>query len=175
MPLTPVGQKPVILAEVTRIWLAARHRVRFAALRCPDFYGPHVQVSHLGVSAFGELAKGKAAQIVVPVDIPYDFTDAPNIARAVISLFDAPDDAFGQARSMPCAPIRTLHEIFKLGADAIEQGLKLMTIPCWLLPLAGVLMRFMKEGVDVGFTWDRPYHLDASKFKRCFWSDVPPF
>jgi hypothetical protein len=50
-----------------------------------------------------------------------------------------------------------------------------MAVPFWLLPLAGLFSRFMKEVADVGFTWDRPYHVDASKFKRRFWSDVTPF
>lgn len=38
-----------------------------------------------------------------------------------------------------------------------------------------LFIRFMKEVADVGFTWDRPYAVDASKFKRRFWSDVTPF
>ena len=38
MPLSSAGDKPAILAEVTRIWMAAKGRVRVAALRRPDFY-----------------------------------------------------------------------------------------------------------------------------------------
>jgi nucleoside-diphosphate-sugar epimerase len=175
MPLTTVGEKPVILAEVTRIWMAARNRVRFAALRCPDFYGPGVAVSHLGASAFGEIAKGKPALMLAPPDTLHDFAYAPDIARAAITLLDAPDDAFGQVWNMPCAPIRTPRDILRLGADASGLPLKMMVVPLWLLPLAGVFSRFMKEVADVGFTWDRPYHVDAAKFKRRFWSDVTPF
>ena len=25
------------------------------------------------------------------------------------------------------------------------------------------------------FTWDRPYHVDATKFAKAFWSDATPF
>lgn len=175
MPLTTVGEKPVILADVTRIWMAARNRVRFAALRCPDFYGPGVSISHLGASAFGELAKGKAALMLAPPDTPHDFAYAPDIARAAITLLDGPDDVFGQVWNMPCAPTRTPREILKLGADAIDLPLRVVAVPLWLLPLAGLFSRFMKEVADVGFTWDRPYHVDASKFKNRFWSDVTPF
>jgi nucleoside-diphosphate-sugar epimerase len=175
MPLTTFGEKPAILAEVTRIWMAARSRVRFAALRCPDFYGPGIAVSHLGASAFGELARGKAALMLAPPDTPHDFAYAPDIARAAITLLDAPDEAFGQVWNMPCAPIRTPRDILRLGADAIGVPLKTMVIPLWLLPVLGFFSRFIKEVVDVGFTWDRPYHVDAGKFKRRFWSDVTPF
>ena len=177
MPLTDRGEKPAILAEVTRVWMAASEagRVRLAALRCPDFYGPGVEISHLGASAFGPLARGQAAQLVAPPDTPHDFAYVPDIARAVVSLLDAPDDAFGQVWNMPCAPTRTPREILRIGADAIGVKLKIMAIPLWLLPLFGLASRFMKEVVDVGFTWDRPYHVDAHKFTSRFWSDVTPF
>jgi nucleoside-diphosphate-sugar epimerase len=175
MALATVGEKPVILADVTRIWMAARNRVRFAALRCPDFYGPGVAVSHLGASAFGEVAKGNAALMLAPPDTPHDFAYAPDIARAAITLLDAPDDAFGQAWNMPCAPTRTPRDILRLGADAIGSPLKMRVVPLWLLPLGGIFSRFVKEVADVSFTWDRPYHVDAGKFKRRFWSNVTPF
>jgi hypothetical protein len=48
-------------------------------------------------------------------------------------------------------------------------------VPLWLLPLLGVFSTFMREVADVGFTWDRPYVVDGSKFKQRFWSDVTPY
>ncbi len=177
MPLTGAGEKPAILAEATRIWRTAAQagRVRMAALRCTDFYGPGVAVSHLGAVAFGNLASGKVAQLLAPPDTPHDFAYVPDIARAVVSLLDAPDDAFGQVWNMPCAPTRTPREILRLGAEAIGARLRIMAIPLWLTPVFGLASRFMKEVADVGFTWDRPYQVDASKFSSRFWSDVTPF
>ncbi len=175
MPLTTLGNKPAILAETTRIWQAATDRVRLAALRCTDFYGPGVAVSHLGAGAFGELARGKAAQLVVPPDTLHDFAYVPDIARATVTLLDAPDDVFGQVWNMPCAPIRTPRAILRLGAEAIGVSPKVLAIPFRLLPLIGLGSRFMKEVADVGFTWDRPYHVDATKFTTRFWADVTPF
>jgi len=60
-------------------------------------------------------------------------------------------------------------------ADAIGVPLRVTAVPLWLLPLLSVFVRFMKEVADVGFTWDRPYQVDASEFQRRFWSDVTPF
>jgi hypothetical protein len=68
---------PVILAKVAGIWQVARDRIRVATLRCSDFYGPGVAVLHLGALAFGELAKNKPAQLLVPSDIPHDFAYVP--------------------------------------------------------------------------------------------------
>jgi nucleoside-diphosphate-sugar epimerase len=177
MPLSEAGAKPAILAEVTRIWQEAARtgRVRFAALRCTDFYGPGVPVSHLGSSAFGPLAKGGRAFLLAPPDTPHDFAYVPDIARAVLTLLDAPDDAYGQAWNMPCAPTRTPREILTLGAKALGVKPKLLAIPLALLPLLGRFVPFMREVADVGFTWDRPYIVDGSKFRRRFGFETTPY
>lgn len=137
MPLTARGAKPAIRSEVTRIWMAAAGRVRIAALRCPDFYGPHVPVSHLGSSAFGPLARGKPAVLIVPPDTPHDFAYVPDIARAVVTLLDAPDDAYGQAWNMPCAPIRTPRDILRLGAEALGVRPRVWAVPFQASAAAG--------------------------------------
>jgi nucleoside-diphosphate-sugar epimerase len=174
MPLCDEGGKPAVLAKTTRIWQAASDRVRFAALRCSDFYGPGVAVSYLGATGLGQTAKGKPAQLISP-DTPHDFAYVPDIARAAITLLDAPDDAFGQAWNMPCAPTRTPREILTLGAAAIGQSPKVMAIPLWSLPLGGLILRFLWEVADVSFTWDRPYLVDSSKFLRRFGFMPTPF
>ncbi len=177
MPLTAKGAKPAILSQVTRIWQAAATagRIRLAALRATDFYGPGVPVSHVGSSGLGALAQGKPAFLVAPPDTPHDFAYVPDIARAVITLLDAPDDAYGQVWNMPCAPTLTPRQILRLGADALGIKLRVFAIPLSLLPLLGLVMPFLREVADVGFTWDRPYRVDATKFTRRFWSDVTPF
>jgi nucleoside-diphosphate-sugar epimerase len=176
MPLTSQREKPAILSEVTRIWAAAAvaGRVRMAALRATDFYGPGVPVSHLGSSAFGALAKGKPALLLAPPDTLHDFCYVPDIARAVVTLLDAPDDAYGQVWNMPCAPTMTPRQILTLGAKALQVKLKIRAIPLGLLPFLGLFSPFIREVADVSFTWDRPYVVDASKFKTRFWSDVTP-
>jgi nucleoside-diphosphate-sugar epimerase len=168
MALSTASAKAVSLIEATDIWMAARNRVRFAALRCPDFYGPGVEVSHIGDNAFGALARGKTALLLAPPDTPHDFAYAPDIARAVVTLFDASDDAYGQVWNVPCAPTKTPREILKIGADATGARLKVLAIPLWLLPLLGFFDRFLKETWDVRYTWDRPYMVDGGKFTKRF-------
>jgi nucleoside-diphosphate-sugar epimerase len=175
MALTDRGGKPGVLAETTRIWMAASARVRFAALRCTDFYGPGVEVSHLGASALGELARGRSAQLIVPADIPHDFAYVPDIARAAVILLDAPDDAYGQVWNMPCAPTRTPRELLALAAAAIGARAGVMAIPFWLVSLSGLFVRFAREVTDVGFTWDRPYQVDGGKFAGRFAFAPTPF
>jgi nucleoside-diphosphate-sugar epimerase len=177
MPLTDFGIKPAVRAEITRIWMSASTagRVRIAALRAPDFYGPGVAQSHLGEIAFGALANGKRATLIAPPDTPHDFAYVPDIARAVLSLLDAPDDAFGQAWHVPCAPIRTPREILQLGATALGVKLRIGALPLWLLPVMGLGSPMMREIAEMRFQWDRPYRVDAHKFAARFWSDATPF
>jgi nucleoside-diphosphate-sugar epimerase len=177
MPLTDYGIKPAVRAHITRMWMSAvaAGRVRIAALRAPDFYGPGVTQSHLGDLAFGALANGKRATLIAPPDTPHDFAYVPDIARAVVTLLDAPDDVFGQAWHMPCAPIQTPREILQLGADALGVKLRITALPLWSLPIMGVGSPMLREMVEMRFQWDRPYRVDARKFAERFWSDVTPF
>ncbi len=178
MPLSDFGVKPAVRSEVTRLWMktAAAGRVRVTALRPPDFYGPGVTtVSHLGSLAFGALAKGTAAMLLAPPDTLHDFAYMPDIARAVVTLLEAPDDCFGQAWNMPCAPTTTPRKILELGAQALGVRLRVRAIPMALWPVLGLVMPFIREVNEMRFTFDRPYRVDATKFTTRFWSDVTPF
>ncbi len=177
MPLTSYGKKPAVRAEVTRIWQkAAREgRIRFAALCAPDFYGAGVGRSHIGDTGLAAIARGKAATMLMNPDQPHAFAYMPDIARAVLSLLDAGDDAFNQVWHVPCAPTRTARELMQIGADAVGQKLKVMTIPGPVLSMLGLVVPFMREYAEMSFTWNRPYHVDATKFSRRFWSDATPF
>lgn len=175
MPLTSHGLKPRARAEVTRLWRAVTPRVKIVALRAPDFYGPGVTLSHMGDLVFGALGRGKAAQIIVPPDTLHDFAYVPDIARAVVLLLDAPDDAYGQAWHMPSAPIQTARAIIALGAAAIDAKPRLMVVPMVLQPLLGLFMPMLRELGEMRFQWDRPYAVDASRFAKRFNFVPTPF
>lgn len=175
--LTPYGVKPAARVEATRIWMAASEagRLRVAALRAPDFYGPGATQSHLGETAFGALAKGGKALVIGSPDTPHDFAYVPDFARAVVTLLDAPDDAFGQAWHIPCAPTRTPREIIALGAAALGVPPRVSRLPTPLVGPLGLFVPALREMREMRFQWDRPYRVDWSRFARRFWSDATPF
>ena len=177
MALTRFGVKPAVRAEVTRMWMkaAAERRILWAALRAPDFYGPGVDRSHLGGAAFAAIANGKAATLVLPPDTPHEMAYVPDIARAAVSLLDAPNEVFGQAWHTPCAPTLTPRQILAIGAQAVGQKLRITAMPPVALGVMGLFIPFFKEISEMSFTWDRPYHVDATKFANRFWSDPTPF
>ncbi|MEY4783193.1 MAG: hypothetical protein RIR41_1128 [Pseudomonadota bacterium] len=176
LPLADYGRKPAVRSAVTRMWQqAAREgRVRWAALRAPDFYGPGVRNSHMGDSGLAPVARGKAAQVLMTPDMPHAFAYVPDIARAVVTLLDAPDDAFNQTWHVPCAKAKSPREMLQIGADAAGVKLKMMVMPSPMLRLLGLFAPMMRELIEMRFTWNRPYHVDATKFARRFWSDATP-
>src|SRR5271165_719674 len=177
MPLTSFGIKPAARSAATRIWLASAEagRARIAALRAPDFYGPNVGLAFLGDASIGAMAKGKAAFFIGSPDLPHDFAYVPDSGRAAMTLLDAPDSAFGQAWHVPGAPTLTTREILQMAADVLGARLRLNTLPEGLLGAAGLFSPFLRELKEMRFTWNRPYHVDAPKFARTFWSDPTPF
>ncbi|OYY71676.1 NAD-dependent epimerase/dehydratase family protein [Sphingomonas sp. 28-63-12] len=173
MALSNQGRKPAARAQITRMWQADR-RVKVAALRAPDFYGPGVRLSHLGDTGLAAIARGKAAIFLFSPDQPHDYAYVPDIGRAVVTLLDADDDAFGQAWHMPCAPTLSSRAILAIGARHAGAKLRLTVIPAWLLALLAPIVSFVSEMREMHFQWDRSYKVDASKWSQRFWSDVTP-
>lgn len=174
MALSDTAGKPAARARITRMW-QQDERVKVAALRAPDFYGPGVRLSHIGDTGLAAIAKGKAAIFMFPPDQLHDYAYAPDIGRAMVTLLDADNDAFGRAWHMPCAPMRTSRAILALGAQQAGVKLRLYVIPLWLLALLTPMITFVRELREMRFQWDRPYQVDASKWTQRFWSDVTPF
>ncbi|HTV73062.1 MAG TPA: NAD-dependent epimerase/dehydratase family protein [Candidatus Acidoferrales bacterium] len=178
MPLTTYGRKPVVRAEVTRLWKSAHDsgRVRAVAVRASDFYGPGVPMSLM--STYGvvrQLAGNAAFTPYSPVDHPHDFAYVPDVARALLSLADAPDDAYGEAWHVPNAPTRTLREVLALSADLIGVPRRLVILPPATVPLIGLFVKEIGELQEMRFQWDRPYIVDSSKFAARFWGDATSF
>ncbi len=174
MPLSGKRRKPAARAAITRMW-QQDSRVKVAALRAPDFYGPGVLLSHVGETGLAAIARGKPAIFVFPPDQPHDYAYVPDIGRAVVTLLDAGDDAYGQAWHVPCAPTLTSREILAMGAAKAGVALRLRSIPGPLLKLITPYLAFLRELGEMKFQWDRPYRVDATKWTSRFWSDVTPF
>ena len=177
MPLSDLPLKPAARAAATRIWQAAakQGKIRFAALRAPDFYGPGVGLSALGDTSLGALAKGKAALWINDPDLPHDVAYVPDFARAVVTLLDAPDEAYNQAWHVPCAPTRRPRELLALAAQALDVPLKVRGLPFWAMRALSVFTPELGEFVEMRFQWDRPYRVGSAKFAARFWSDATPF
>lgn len=177
MPLTDYGRKPKIRADITRLWQTAHDagRVRAAAVRASDFYGPDVPNSPISTLGVARLIAGKPAMVLGNPDLPHDVTYVPDFARAVVTLADAPDDAYGQAWNVPNAPTRTLRALLALAAGLAGTRLRLRTMPGWIFPLLGLIRRDAYELAEMRFQTERPYRIDSSKFRNRFGMEPTSF
>ena len=177
MPLTNHGVKPRIRAEITRMWQAAHAagKVKVVAVRASDFYGPGVTQSVLGETGLAAMAKGKPAMLLGSADLLHDLAYVPDVARATITLLDAPMDAYGQAWHVPCAPTRTYRQVLQIGADTLGQPLTISVLPPIMMSILALFMPILREMKEMRFQSDRPYRVNASRFAQRFWSDATPF
>jgi nucleoside-diphosphate-sugar epimerase len=177
MPLTDFGHKPKVRAEITRLWQRAHSdgQVQAVAVRASDFYGPDVENSVLSNYGVQRLLQGKPALIPYSPDRPHDFTYVPDFAHALVSLLDAPADAYGQAWHVPNAPTQTLRSLLVKAAEKIGVAPKVSVMPRPMLHLVGLFNRQVYELIEMGFQTDRPYHVDASKFAGRFWANATNF
>lgn len=176
LPLTTYGRKPRARAKATRMWMqAAREgRVRWAALRSPDFYGPGVDRCHLGETGFGRMAAGKPALSIMPPELRHSYAYVPDIGRAVVTLLDAPDEDFNQAWHVPCAPAMTPREMLAIGAEAMGQAPRVSAMPGWMVALLALASPLMRELHEMRFTWSGDYIVDDSRWRARFWDDPTP-
>jgi nucleoside-diphosphate-sugar epimerase len=177
MALTTFGRKPRVRASITRLWQEAhaQGRVAAAAVRASDFYGPHVATSVLSEYGVKRLLAGKAALLPYSPDHPHDFTYVPDFARALLTVLDAPVDAYGQAWHVPNAPIETLRELIGRAAHLIGTRARVQVLPRAVVRIAGLFNRQLFELIEMQFQTDRPYHVAAHKFATRFWADATSF
>jgi len=177
MPLTDYGRKPTLRAAITKLWMSAHDagRVRAVAVRAADFYGPDVATSVIATFGVARFLAGQPALMPYSPDHPHDFAYVPDFARALVSLIDAQDDAYGQAWHVPNAPTRTLREVLTLAANLIGVPPKINVLPNALAPLVGLFSMEIREIGEMRFQWDRPYIVDSSKFATRFWNDPTSF
>ena len=177
MPLASYGRKPKVRTEITRIWqeVHGNGQVQAVAVRASDFYGPDVENSVLSNYGVQRLLQGKPALIPYSPEHPHSFTYVPDFARALVTLLDAPADAYGQAWHVPNAPAQSLRSLIIRAAEIIGVAPRISVMPRPMLHLLGLFNRQVYELIEMGFQTDRPYLVDAAKFAGRFWADATGF
>lgn len=176
LPPVEYGLKPTARSVATQLWTTAfaLGRVKTAAVRAPDFFGAGVEASVLGAPTLGRLARGKSAQVLISADYPHDIVHITDFARAIVTIVEAPDDAFGQAWHVPTPPTKTLREAITIAANAMGVPAKISVVPSWAAKSLAVFSAPVREAMELHYLFDRPYFVDSTKFRERFWSDVDP-
>ncbi len=177
LPLKAVGGKPGVRAQITRTWQTAHAggTVRAVAVRASDFYGPDVPNSVISEYGVKRMLAGQSALVPHDAHHPHDFTYVPDFARALETLIDAPDDAYGEVWHVPnFRPTQTLRALLEKAAQMMGVAPKIMVIPPWLRPVLALVSPDIKAMREMRFQTDRPYIVDHSKFAARFWDDPTP-
>ena len=177
LPLTDYGSKPATRSKITRMWQDAHEagRVRAAAVRASDFFGPGVTLSALGDRSIGRLAQGKSVQVLGDPDQPHSFAYVPDIARALVTIADADEDADGQAWNVPHPPTKTTRQVLEMFAAEYGHDPKVQAMPGWMLSVVGLFDANVREAKEMLYQWQRPFVVDSSKFGERFWADATPW
>ena len=127
-----------------------------------DFYGPRVRMSHAGERMIPTVLAGRTMRVVGSLDQPHSFTYVPDLAAAMIRAAATPElwDSFLHA---PTAPAVTQRELIEQVATTAGVPVPRMSaLPIWAVKTLGVVSRSMKELVETGYMFDRPFILDSS-------------
>ena len=170
-PFNPCSKKGEIRAAIAAQLMDQMKAGNLQAMiaRSADFYGPvGFQVSVANMLVFKNLKAGKKAQWLLNAKVPHSFTYVPDAAKAVYILANS-DHAFGQTWHMPTAANPITGEVFiKLAAEYMQVNKGYSVMSKWMMQLAGLLIKPVKESVEMGYQNEFAYVFDSSKFNKAF-------
>lgn len=142
-------------------------KVRVAAARGSDFYGPAVRQSALGDFVFGRLLAGKGAQGWGSVDMPHSFTYIDDFGEA-LALLGEREQALGQAWHVPNAPAVSTRVVVERFAALAGVPPTIAGVGRLMLSLVGLFNPGARETVEMLYEFEQPFVVDSSRFSAAF-------
>lgn len=162
-PREPIARKGQYRKEQEDIALALNDGGPLAslALRLPDFYGPHAELS-LADQVFQGALTGKPANWIGPVDLPHEFVYVPDVGPAVAELL-ARQDSFGKAWNFGGPGTITGLEFIRQAYAAAGAKPRYRTAGRFLLALGGLFDPVLRELREMYYLAETPVILDDSR------------
>jgi nucleoside-diphosphate-sugar epimerase len=169
LPFRPTTRKGRVRAQMAETVQEAHQtgKLRTAAARGADFYGPMVLSSTLGERVFFPLIQGKSASLIGKLDQPHTYTYVSDFGKAMVTL-GTHDSALGQAWHVPSPPTLTQRELVTLAAQLAGVNPRMSGTGRLVLFLAGLFSPGARETVEMLYEFERPFVMDDSKFRRVF-------
>lgn len=142
-------------------------KLRTAAARGSDFFGPGVLGSTLGERVFLPALAGKAAQITGRTDRPHSYTYIGDFGEALAILGER-DEAVGRHWHVPNAPALTQGELVELIGAELGRPVKAAPMGRLMLALAGLFIPAARETVEMLYEFERPFVVDGKRFVDTF-------
>jgi len=173
-PIRPCSRKGALRAELAALRLSALERgdARVAIARASDFFGPALPASWWSDRFVSRVLAGKPGECLGDPDLPHSYTYADDVARALVTLADAPDaDGVWHVPTVPAETTRQLAA--RLGA-ALGRSITMTRMSPLLLRALGVVAPFMRELPEMAYQWEAPFLLDDRKFRTRFGIEPTP-
>lgn len=137
--------------------------LRTLVIRLPDFYGPTATNSACAY-ALENIAKGKPADLLAPIDTPHEWVFVPDVAPVIANLFARPD-AFGTAYNLAGPGVMSEREFATKLFAAAGRPLRYREASPMLLRAIGLFNPTMRELVEMSYLHETPVILDDSKLR----------
>jgi nucleoside-diphosphate-sugar epimerase len=171
-PMSPASRKGEVRARVAAQLFEAHAggKVRAVMGRASDFYGPGGTQSYYGDYFWPRVLAGRSAQFLANPDTPHTWHFTRDVAAALVTLGEAPDDAYGRWWMLPCAPPRSSREMVRGLATALGREIRTERVPALVIRTMGVFMPLMRELAEMTYQWETPFVCDDARFRTRFGS-----
>ncbi|WP_180955083.1 NAD-dependent epimerase/dehydratase family protein [Bacillus sp. V3-13] len=167
--------KGITRGEMANKLLAAHKsgKVQATIGRAPDFYGPQVLESAIGVQVCKNALLGKPALLLGNIDVPHTFTYIRDFAKGLVTLGER-EEALGEVWHIPSAETLTTRQLVTLIFAEAKHEPKFRVASKGLLSLIGVFNKNMRELKGTFYQFEKPFVVDHSKYKKAFGEDITP-
>ena len=169
-PINPPSEKGKIRAQVVQMINEAMTSRGLKALiaRSADFYGPGARNGILNILVINNYAKGKRANWQSDATKIHSVTYTPDAAKATAMLGNT-ESAFNQVWHLPTSPERlTGKQLIEITAKAAGRKPSYFVLSPFMLSLAGLFSRQIKELVEMQYQNNRDYFFNSEKFNKAF-------
>lgn len=169
MPLKPNTRKGAIRAAMHEELMQAHRagKVTVAVARGSDFFGPHVESSAVGVRAFKAIIAGKQAEALGDPDTPHSYTFVEDFGAALAKLgTDA--RALGEVWHVPNAAAVSTRRFFEIAFELAGRPFSMRAVGSAELWMLGLLIKPVKEMVEMRYEFEAPFVVDHRKFAETF-------
>lgn len=170
-PFNPCSKKGEVRAAIATQLLSEMKAGNIDALiaRSADFYGPvGFETSMPNMLVFANFKKGKKAQWLINAKLPHSFTYVPDAAKALYLLAND-NKAYGQTWHLPTSVEMITGESFiKEAAAAMKVENSFSILPLWMMRLAGLFIKPIKESVEMAYQSEFSYYFNSAKFNKAY-------
>jgi nucleoside-diphosphate-sugar epimerase len=169
-PINPPSGKGKIRAQLVQMINEAMAMRGLKALiaRSADFYGPGARNGILNILVINNYAKGKTANWQSNATKIHSVTYTPDAAKATAMLGNT-ESTFNQVWHLPTSPERlTGKQLIAIAAKAAARKPSYFVLSSFMLSLAGLFARQIKELVEMQYQNNRDYFFNSEKFNKAF-------